>query len=731
MSPAQASSSDASTMAAPDLRRCVDLNALILHRVRIALVLIAALILLTTPVSLPIGEIPAGLLLELKAAALGLVAFGYALSRWPRAKPYAAAVAWALGATCCAAVSLTGIVTGDSYGVLILCVGVTLMTATFFHWGVPAQLATTLWATGAIAANLHWSSNAISPPVSSHAAAAAALTLTMSLVIAFERQATWQRMRRENLVRAKAEARTARLHRHLEQIVAERTSLVEATRRDLERQIASHATTLRQLRENEQELRDIVDNSSAFIYVKDLGGRYRFMGIQCERRFGIPRDRIIGKTVADFFPPEVAAASTANDRVVLATGQAVESEDIVPTREGPATFLTWKFPLRDAIGATCGLCGISTDITARKQTEVELRRAEALFSSVIESSNEAIWSVDRDYRFTAWNSVLKHRFREFFGSEPQIGVALEECLPRDTWRYWRGLLAQALLGRQLVVECPVIVKGTPRQVLVSLNPVNEDGTITGIVVFTKEITGVRKAEEQLRQRQADLAHALRLSTIGEMASGLARELRRPLATIAGIAHECRQEIQSGRLDPAAFAERIRSITTAALGTADSLRHLRRLLRRDDSTRDPVDMNEVTRNAARIAELQHPEFGLQLDLAPGLPCVPGDRIQLEQVVLNLLLNAIDATPAVASAPRTVAVHTALAGGDVEVAVHDTGSGVDPAIRHRLFASSVTTKPNGLGLGLAISRSIVEAHGGQLWEAPNPAGGSIFRFTVPVP
>jgi C4-dicarboxylate-specific signal transduction histidine kinase len=236
----------------------------------------------------------------------------------------------------------------------------------------------------------------------------------------------------------------------------------------------------------------------------------------------------------------------------------------------------------------------------------------------------------------------------------------------------------------------------------------------------------------LLQHQAELAHALRLRTIGEMATGLAQHLRRPIIAIERAAHDCRQAIEAGRFDPAAFAQHVGQVTTEALGAADSLRHLRRLVRKHDSTRDGIDLNDVARNAARIVAAQHPDMSPQLVLAPDLPLVHADGIQLEQVVLNLLLNAVDAVQAVPADARKLAVQTTVVDGSaIEVAIQDSGAGLAPDIVDNLFTPFVTSKPEALGMGLAISRSIVEAHGGRIWVTPNPGGGSIFRFTVPLP
>ena len=243
----------------------------------------------------------------------------------------------------------------------------------------------------------------------------------------------------------------------------------------------------------------------------------------------------------------------------------------------------------------------------------------------------------------------------------------------------------------------------------------------------------RAAEEKLREHLADLAHMARLNTAGQLAAGLAHELNQPLAAVCLQADLAAQ--LAGADDPAARAELVaalREVAEQSHRAAEIVRALRRMVRRADPAADPVDLNGVVRVVAGLlaASARRAGVDVRLDLADGLPPAVGDRAQLEQVVFNLFQNAVEAAAAVAPGRRAVRVETAAGkDGGVRVLVRDTGPGLGPGEADRVFDRFYTTKPNGMGLGLAISRSIVEAHGGRLWADPGPGPGAVFGFALP--
>jgi two-component system, LuxR family, sensor kinase FixL len=241
----------------------------------------------------------------------------------------------------------------------------------------------------------------------------------------------------------------------------------------------------------------------------------------------------------------------------------------------------------------------------------------------------------------------------------------------------------------------------------------------------------RKAEEAVRETRERLTHVARLSTLGEMTTGLAHELNQPLTAIATYAQAAERLAGQGPAQHDEVVAALRQIAAQALRAGEIIKRLRSMVRNRETQEDLLDLNSVVRELVVLAEsdARSNNVRLELELAADLPPVLGDAIQLQQVMLNLLRNAIDAVCADATCERGIQLRTELVGQQIEVQVFDSGPGVDPAIRERLFEPFATTKPEGTGLGLAISRSIIESHGGRLtWRANTPCG-SCFYFTLP--
>jgi C4-dicarboxylate-specific signal transduction histidine kinase len=239
------------------------------------------------------------------------------------------------------------------------------------------------------------------------------------------------------------------------------------------------------------------------------------------------------------------------------------------------------------------------------------------------------------------------------------------------------------------------------------------------------------AETQTRRHQAEVAHAARLSTLGGMAAGLAHELNQPLAAVVSYARGCARRLEAGELPKAALLEVLEEISAQALRAGEVLRRIREFLR-GESRREEVDLNDVVRRAIRFAESEarRAEVRLELALAPEALRIEVDPIQIEQVILNLVQNGFEVMTTNNGTERAIAIETRrIAPDTVEVTVRDTGSGLAPQVAARLFEPFFSTKADGLGLGLSISRTIVEAHGGRLWATANAEGrGTAFRFTL---
>jgi two-component system sensor kinase FixL len=384
-----------------------------------------------------------------------------------------------------------------------------------------------------------------------------------------------------------------------------------------------------------------------------------------------------------------------------------------------------------------------------KRTSAALRENEGFLLSVLEASADCIKVIERDGTL----SFMNGRGQCAMGIDDFSVVAGKEWAALWPWEVQdqvRGAMSEALAGRPARFEgfCPT-AQGLPRWWDVAVAPVpGLDGRPARLVSISRDITERKRAEAalgeseaRLRKLQAELLHVSRLSAAGEMASALAHELNQPLTAVASAVRAAQRLLARSPAETVAQADIQEAADLAAeqaLRAGQIVRRLRDFVARDgEADKQMEDLAKLTEEAGALALVGARECGVHVEMHfdPRLPLVLVDRIQIQQVLLNLMRNALEAmaqdsgrgTPprrreltitAAASRPETV-----------DVAVADTGPGLAPEVAGCLFNSFVSTKPGGMGMGLSICRSIVEAHGGRLWAEANPGGGAVFRLTLP--
>ena len=254
----------------------------------------------------------------------------------------------------------------------------------------------------------------------------------------------------------------------------------------------------------------------------------------------------------------------------------------------------------------------------------------------------------------------------------------------------------------------------------------------GTVLFCTDITVRKRIEIETKLAWDDLAHSTRVSTLGVLAASLAHELNQPLGAIMSNAEAGQLLLGRGAIDGSQFQAIFHDIVADAQRAGEVIRRLRVLLRKGESSQQSLDLNQVTSDVLDFAhsELITRNVTVIRQFAPNQPTVLGDRVQLQQVLLNLILNACDAMSTTPPDGRSLTAATSSGQACAEVSISDRGSGIAPGIQNLLFEAFVTTKPQGLGLGLSICRSIIAAHGGRLWAENNPDRGATFHFTLPV-
>jgi two-component system sensor histidine kinase TtrS len=399
----------------------------------------------------------------------------------------------------------------------------------------------------------------------------------------------------------------------------------------------------------------------------------------------------------------------------------------------------WEFTIFPLTNQCVGVA--FQNVTERRLAAEALSASEELNRLILQAVPAGIVQVDRDGRIVSANAEAL----EFLG----FGVdALATRVIDDFWfaTFWEDgtacpadeyPLSQCLETN--LPQPPVTIgvrrpDGTLRWAVFSAVPLPdpEIGDCRGAVATFLDITERKRSEEQTQELQKELAHVSRLSTMGEMASGLAHELNQPLAAIIAYADACHELVESGRIVQGQLIEVLRAVSSQADRAGKIIHRLRKLVKKSEPVRAPIFVNDAVREVASLLETEARNVGsyVRLELDEQLPSVPADFIQIQQVLLNLMRNGLDAMADTEPGNRELAIYTRRSPeGHVEVAIRDRGRGVARENVSRLFEPFFTTKPEGLGMGLSISRTIVEAHGGRMWLTPNADAGMTVRLVLP--
>jgi PAS domain S-box-containing protein len=370
----------------------------------------------------------------------------------------------------------------------------------------------------------------------------------------------------------------------------------------------------------------------------------------------------------------------------------------------------------------------------RKLDEDKLRESEDQWRAVFENNPIMLFVVDAAGTVVSVNPS---------GAE-QLGYTVDELIGRSVLDVFYQADREAVqhqvaacferLGRASSWELRKVRKdGTVLYVRETARAMRRTGRDPVILVVCEDVTERKRAEEALHRAQAELAHVTRLTTLGQLAASIAHEVNQPLAAIVADANASLNWLAAAEPELGRVRETLAAIATDGHRAADVIQRIRQLATKTEPRKARLDVNDVVRDVVALvrAEVARYEITLTLDAASPLPPVVGDRIQLQQVVLNLVMNAIEAMAPVTDRPRKLVIRSERHDDDVvRVAVHDTGVGIRASDLDRVFSAFFTTKPSGMGMGLSISRSIIEAHGGRLWAAPNEPHGAIFQFSLPV-
>ncbi|MDR6536011.1 PAS domain S-box protein [Variovorax soli] len=400
------------------------------------------------------------------------------------------------------------------------------------------------------------------------------------------------------------------------------------------------------------------------------------------------------------------------------------AEAVLGTLKGDtlSVVFTMAFPPRAAkFGST--LVSIM-DITERK-------RAEYLTRQVFESASDGVAVIGRDYRYQRANAVYARTWR--VPAEKIVGMHVADIFGTDFFeRTVKPSLERCFAGEQFTFAEWFTTEQGRLYLSVSYSPLRLGSErLEAALVITRDLTHHVLASEALREAQAALARVNRVTTLGVLAASIAHEVNQPLGAMVASAGSCARWLAARPPELDKAQRSLERIARDGKRASDVIDRIRALVMRQPPRRDRVDVNQVILDVIAFTrdQIRRNDIALETTLADGLPPVWGDRVQLQQVVMNLIVNAIEAMSGPGDRPRELAIGTSEAEGGVCVEVRDSGPGISAAIGDKLFEPFHTSKAQGIGMGLSISRSIIEAHGGQLWSAPNQPHGAVFRFSLP--
>ncbi len=487
------------------------------------------------------------------------------------------------------------------------------------------------------------------------------------------------------------------------------------------------------LRASEHNLKLIIDTIPALAWSARPDGSAEFFNQHYLDFIGLSADEASGWGWTAAVHPEDVNSVAATWQRIMASEAPGEAEGRLRRHDGAYRWFLFRAnPLRDASGAIVKWYGVNTDIEDRKQAEVDLRRAYDSFADGQRLSHTGNFTADIVSDEHVWSDELYRIFE--FDPAMKISVqAVRDIIHPDDLPSFDAGLARSLGGADFDLVFRIVTRSGKVKHVRSLARLIE--RVAGRPLFIgaiQDVTENKIAEEALNTARSELAHVARVTTLSTLTASIAHEVNQPLSGIITNAGTCLRMLDADPANLEGARETARRTIRDGNRASDVIMRLRALFSKREFTLESLDLNEATREviALSLSELQRNRVVLQSELADDLPNVTGDRIQLQQVILNLLRNASDAMLDVHDRPRQLLIRTEREGRDrVRVSVRDAGVGIDAQSVNKLFDAFYTTKRDGMGIGLSVSHSIIERHHGRLWAEPNDGPGATFSFSIP--
>jgi PAS domain S-box-containing protein len=488
------------------------------------------------------------------------------------------------------------------------------------------------------------------------------------------------------------------------------------------------------LRTSEVKMRRVIDTIPTLTWCNFADGPNEFLSKSWHQYTGLSPEEAQGWGWSAAFHPDDLPPLMKRWQELLISGEPGEIESRIRRQDGVYRwFLIRVAPFRNETGTIIRWYGTSTDIEDRKRAEDALLANERNLGLIINTMPVLAWSAQASGNV----DFVNQRWLDYTGLSPAQAQGwgwAEAFHPDDLGRlndYW---LSTIVAGQPGEIESRLRRSdGSYRWFLFRASPLrDESGAIVKWYGTNTDIDDRKRAEEELRNAQSELSRVMRVTTMGQLTASIAHEVNQPLSGIITNASTCLRMLDTDPPNLEGARETARRMIRDGHRAADVITRLRTLYSKKEPTLEPMDLNETAREvtALTLTEIQKNGVILRQEYADDLPPTLGDRIQLQQVILNLLRNAVDAMSTIDSRPRELLLRTERdEGNQVRLSVKDSGIGFTSQAADKIFEAFYTTKTDGMGIGLSISRSIVEAHQGRLWAAANEGPGSTFSFSIP--
>jgi PAS domain S-box-containing protein len=487
------------------------------------------------------------------------------------------------------------------------------------------------------------------------------------------------------------------------------------------------------LQRSEDRLRLVINTIPAHAWTARPDGSVDFINQRFLEFTGRSLEEVLGWGWGSLVHPDDLKRHLGEWQAAVAAGQAMESEARVRRRDRDYRWLLIRnVPLHDELGNIVNWYGTATDIEERHRAEDALRRSEAYLAEAQRLSRTGSfgWAVSTGE--VLWSEETFRIFQYGRMTKPTVELILQRVHPEDTVHVKQTMESASMSGEDFEHEYRLVMPdNSVKYAHVVAHALSDKSGSVEFVGAVMDVTERKRAEEALREAQANLARVSRVTTMGELTASLAHEINQPIAAAVIDANTCLRwlgrdlpNVPEGRQ---AAARVIKSVTHAA----DIIRRVRQLFTKGTPQNELLDVNEVIREMIVLLRSEATRYSISFraELADDLPQVVGDRVQLQQVMTNLCINSVDAMKDVDGTRELIVKSQQTENEHLMVSISDTGVGLPSQQAEQIFNAFFTTKPHGTGMGLRISRSIVESHGGRLWAADRSPRGASFYFTLP--